>query len=323
MNTLETYLMDTTESAAWAAYQWLGRGDKNSADDAAVTAMRCVLDHAPMSGNIVIGEGEIDEAPMLYIGEKLGMGGPCVDIAVDPIDGTRMVASGQSNAIVAIAVTPAGGLLSAPDMYMEKIATGPASKNAIDLNQSPIENAKNVAAFLNKPLRELTIATLAKPRHETFIRDARALGIKVVAPQDGDIITALLACYPDHAIDMMYTIGGAPEGVIAAAAVRALQGNFQGRLMMRTHVKGNTPENEHHTTVEMQRCRELSLSIDTVLTLDCIVSTDDILFVTTGITQSDLLQGVMMLNANSYITETLCINGCLNVKRHIKTTHFS
>ena len=201
-----------TEAAALAGHKWLGRGNKNLADDAAVKAMRLVLGQTAIDGEIVIGEGEIDEAPMLYIGEKVGCGGDSVDIAVDPIDGTRMTAMGQANAVAVLAAADRGGFLKAPDMYMEKMIVGSGAKGVIDLNRSLEKNIIAVATSLGKPVRDLTVVTLAKPRHEEAIQRMYDLGVRVFAIPDGDVAASVLTCMPENSIDMLYCIGGAPEG---------------------------------------------------------------------------------------------------------------
>lgn len=197
-----------TEAAALAGYKWLGRGDKNTADGAAVHAMRIVLNQVNIDGTIVIGEGEIDEAPMLYIGEKVGTGkGDAVDIAVDPIEGTRMTAMGQANALAVMAVGDKGCFLNAPDMYMEKLIVGPGAKGAIDLSLPLEENLHNIAKALGKPLSELTVTILAKPRHDATIAQMQKLGVRVFAIPDGDVAASILTCMPDSEVDVLYGIG--------------------------------------------------------------------------------------------------------------------
>lgn len=234
-----------TEAAALAAYTWLGRGDKNAADDAAVKAMRYMLNLIHMDAEIVIGEGEIDEAPMLYIGEKVGSGlGELVSIAVDPIDGTRMTAMGQSNAISVLAAGGKNTFLKAPDMYMEKLVVGSNVKGIIDLNLPLEQNLRRIASKLGKSLSDLTVMVLAKPRHDAIIKQIHNLGVKVLAIPDGDVAGSVLCCLPDAEVDLLYGIGGAPEGVAAAAAIRALGGDMQARLIPRNEVKGDTEENK-------------------------------------------------------------------------------
>jgi fructose-1,6-bisphosphatase II len=311
-----------TEAAALAGYKWLGRGDKNSADGAAVLAMRTILNQVNINGEIVIGEGEIDEAPMLYIGEKVGTGsGAEVDIAVDPIEGTRMTALGQNNAIAVLAVGEKGSFLKAPDMYMEKLAVGPDAKGSIDLELPMLENMKNVAAKLNKPLKDLTVITLAKPRHEQVIKELQEAGIRVYAIPDGDVAASILTCMPYSEVDVMYCIGGAPEGVISAAVIRALGGDMQGRLLLRNAVKGDTEENHYIAKIELKRCFEMGVEPGKVLKLNDLVKNDNIIFSATGITKGDLLDGIKR-NGNIAETETLLIRGKTGTIRKINSTHY-
>lgn len=311
-----------TEAAALAGYKWLGRGDKNSADDAAVKAMRSMLNKINIAGEIVIGEGEIDEAPMLYIGENVGTGqGEFVDIAVDPIEGTRMTAMGQNNAIAVLAVAQKGSLLKAPDMYMEKLIVGPNAKGSIDLSLSIEDNIKNVANALNKEISELTIITLAKPRHDKMIAKIQELGAKVFAIPDGDVAASILTCMPFSEVDMLYCIGGAPEGVVSAAVIRALDGDMHARLLPRDIVKGANEENIKLAEIEKQRCKEMNVSLDKVYILNDLVKDDNVIFSATGITKGDLLDGISRTN-NIAETETLLIRGKTRTIRRIKSTHY-
>ncbi|CAM3601545.1 class II fructose-bisphosphatase [Parendozoicomonas haliclonae] len=311
-----------TEAAALAAYKWLGRGDKNKADGAAVQTMRTMLNKVAIDGEIVIGEGEIDEAPMLYIGEKVGIGeGDQVDIAVDPIEGTRMTAMGQPNAIAVMAVASKGGFLKAPDMYMEKLAVGPGAKGVIDLDRPLEENLHAIAEALGKPLENLTVITLAKPRHDGVIEKMQDMGIRVFAIPDGDVAASILTCMPDSEVDAMYCIGGAPEGVVSAAVIRALNGDFQGRLMLRNEAKGDTPENIEAGKLELARCEEMGIEVGKKLALEELVSTDDLTFSATGITKGDLLQGINR-KGNMATTETLLIRGKSRTIRRIQSIHY-
>lgn len=311
-----------TEAAALAGYKWLGRGDKNLADNAAVQAMRIMLNKVDIDGKIVIGEGEIDEAPMLYIGEQVGTGkGDAVDIAVDPIEGTRMTAMGQSNALAVLAVGDKGSFLNAPDMYMEKIAVGPGAKGAINLNLTLAENLKNIALALGKPLSELTVAVLAKPRHDEAILAMLQSGVRVFAFPDGDVAATILTCMPDSEVDVLYGIGGAPEGVISAAVIRALDGDMQGRLLARHHVKGDTPENRRIGEEELVRCQAMGIEAGKVLQLDDMARNDNVIFSATGITKGDLLEGISR-KGNMATTETLLIRGKSRTIRRIHSTHY-
>lgn len=311
-----------TEAAALAAYNWLGRGNKNKADEAAVETMRTIMNKVDFKGEIVIGEGEIDEAPMLYIGEKVGSGhGIEVDIAVDPIDGTRMTAMGQNNAVSVIAISEKGGLLKAPDMYMEKLAVGPQAKGVIDLGLPLLKNLTAIARALDKPLNKLTVVTLAKPRHQQVIEEMQSAGIKVFALPDGDVAASVLTCMPESEVDVMYCIGGAPEGVISAAVIRALSGDLQGRLMLRTQAKGDTPQNRKAADREQTRCFDMGVNPGEIFTLEQLVKTDNVLFSATGITKGDLLAGVVR-NGSMATTETLLIRGKSRTIRRIQSTHY-
>lgn len=311
-----------TEAAALAGYKWLGRGDKNAADGSAVNAMRIMLNQVDIAGQIVIGEGEIDEAPMLYIGEQVGTGqGDAVDIAVDPIEGTRMTAMGQANALAVLAVGDKGSFLNAPDMYMEKLIVGPGAKGAIDLNLPLAENLARVARALGKPLADLTVTLLAKPRHDAVITDLQQLGVRIFAIPDGDVAASILTCMPDSEVDVLYGIGGAPEGVISAAVIRALGGDMQGRLLARHHVKGDTAENRRTGEQELARCAAMGIEAATVLRLDQMARNDNVIFSATGITKGDLLEGITRCG-NMATTETLLIRGKSRTIRRIKSVHY-
>ena len=222
-------LARVTEAAALAAGKWMGKGDKNAADGAAVDAMRRMFDTIDIDGTVVIGEGEIDEAPMLYIGENIGKSTNenQVDIAVDPLDGTTSIAGGMPNAIAVVAVAPKGCLLNAPDCYMNKIACGPKAKGAIQLEASTEENIKNVAKALDKDISDVTVSVLQRDRHDQLVKEIRATGARIKFVNDGDIVTAIATCFDDSGVDLVMGIGGAPEGVIAAAALKCLGGDFQ------------------------------------------------------------------------------------------------
>ncbi|HHF5247141.1 TPA: class II fructose-bisphosphatase [Haemophilus influenzae] len=311
-----------TEAAALAAYTWLGRGDKNAADDAAVKAMRYMLNLIHMDAEIVIGEGEIDEAPMLYIGEKVGSGlGELVSIAVDPIDGTRMTAMGQSNAISVLAAGGKNTFLKAPDMYMEKLVVGSNVKGIIDLNLPLEQNLRRIASKLGKSLSDLTVMVLAKPRHEAIIKQIHNLGAKVLAIPDGDVAGSVLCCLPDAEVDLLYGIGGAPEGVATAAAIRALGGDMQARLIPRNEVKGDTEENKKIAANEIQRCAALGVKVNEVLKLEDLVRDDNLVFTATGITNGDLLKGISR-KGNLANTETILIQGKSRTIRKIQSIHY-
>jgi len=310
-----------TEAAALAGYKWLGRGDKDAADGAAVVAMRHIFNQIEISGEVVIGEGEIDEAPMLFIGEQVGRGGDAVDIAVDPIEGTRMTAMGQANAMTVLAVGKKDSFLKAPDMYMEKLVVGNAGKGLINLDDSLAANINRVATAMNKPLSRFTVMTLAKPRHDAAIKQMQDMGVRVFAIPDGDVAASILTCMPFSEVDMVYAIGGAPEGVISAAVIRALDGDMHARLLLRKDVKGETDENLRISLTEQERCDEMGVRVGEIITLEEMAKSDDIVFSATGITKGDLLDGITCENDIAK-TETLLIRGKSRTVRRIQSIHY-
>jgi len=274
-------LVRVTEAGAMAAARWIGRGDKEEADQAAVDAMRFVLDGVAMRGVVVIGEGEKDKAPMLYNGEEVGNGeGPEVDVAVDPLEGTRLTALGQPNAISVIAVAERGTMLfPGAALYMEKIAVGPDAIDAIDIERSPTENVRAVAEALGKTPREVDVVVLERDRHDELIAELRDAGARVRLIRDGDVAPAIAAAQPGTGVDMLYGIGGTPEGVISAAALKCVGGGIQGRLWPRSDD-------------ERQRLLEADLDPARVLRTDDLVSGEDVFVAATGVTTGSLLQGV-------------------------------
>ncbi|MDQ0214165.1 fructose-1,6-bisphosphatase II [Oikeobacillus pervagus] len=273
-------LVRVTEAAALASARWMGRGKKMEADDAATTAMRNVFDTVPMKGTVVIGEGEMDEAPMLYIGEKLGTGnGPGVDIAVDPLEGTNIVASGGWNALAVLAIADKGNLLHAPDMYMEKIAVGPEAVGQVDINASVIDNLKAVAKAKNKDIQDVVATVLDRPRHEHIISQLREAGARIKLINDGDVAGAINTAFDHTGVDILFGLGGAPEGVISAVALKCLGGEIQGKLV---------PQNEEEVT----RCKKMGIDLSQVLRMEDLVRGDDAIFAATGVTDGELLRGV-------------------------------
>lgn len=269
-----------TEAAAIACGRLMGRGDKNGADQLAVDAMRAAFDTVDISGTVVIGEGEMDEAPMLYIGEKVGGGGVEVDIAVDPLEGTNLVAKGMPGSIAVIAIAPRGGLLHAPDMYMDKIAVGPRAKGRIHLDATPEENLKNVADALNRDVEDLTVVIMDRPRHAKLIADVRNAGARIKLISDGDVSPIVNAGIEGTGVHMLMGIGGAPEGVLAAAAMKCLGGDMQARLW---------PENDS----DIERAKKMGITdINKILTIDDLVKGDDVMFAATAITACDMLRPV-------------------------------
>jgi fructose-1,6-bisphosphatase II len=266
--------LDVTEEAAIAAMPLCGRGDKNAADQAAVDGMHRAFKMATLSARVAIGEGEMDEAPMLYIGEELGAGGPSCDIAVDPLEGTSLTAEGRPGAMTVLAAGPRDALLHAPDMYMEKFCAGPAAKGALDPEAPLAENLRRLAKALGKKPGELRAAILDRPRHQEILADLRALGAAVTLLAAGDVGPAVATCLPDGDVDLVVGTGGAPEGVITAAAVRCLGGEFWCRLR---------PENDE----ERRRAREmLGDGAEKLLKLSDVVRSDDLVFAATSVTDS-------------------------------------
>ncbi len=298
-----------TEAAALASGRLMGRGDKNGADGLAVDAMRSVFDSIQIDGTIVIGEGEMDEAPMLYIGERVGLhNGPVVDIAVDPLEGTNLVAKGLPGAISTLAVAPQGCMLHAPDMYMEKIAVGPRAAGTIDINASVRENLEAVAKALHKSISDVTLIILDRERHQGIIREAREAGARIKLITDGDVAAAVATAIGDTGIDIMLGTGGAPEGVLAAAALKCLGGEMQARLV---------PQNEQ----EAQRALSMGLkSVDQVLHLSDLVRGEDVMFAATGITDGDLLKGVRYFG-HSARTHSLVMRAKTGTIRFIEAIH--
>ncbi|TLS36699.1 class II fructose-bisphosphatase [Pseudalkalibacillus caeni] len=278
---LSMELVRVTEAAALASARWMGRGKKEEADDAATSAMRDVFDTVPMKGTVVIGEGEMDEAPMLYIGEKLGTGyGPRVDVAVDPLEGTNIVAAGGWNALAVLAVADHGNLLHAPDMYMDKIAVGPEAVGKVDINASVLDNLKAVAKAKNKDVEDCVAIVLNRKRHEKIIQEVRDAGARIKLISDGDVAGAINTAFEDTGVDILFGSGGAPEGVLAAVALKCLGGEIQGKLL---------PQNDE----ELKRCHGMGISdINRVLRMEDLVKGDDAIFAATGVTDGELLKGV-------------------------------
>ncbi len=278
--TLALEFVRVTESAALQSGRLLGRGLKDEADQLAVDGMRQTFDSVPISGTVVIGEGEIDEAPMLYIGEKVGSGGEEVDIAVDPVEGTNLIAKGQDGAIAVLAISSKGGLLHAPDMYMEKICVGPRARGAINLDDSITTNIRRVAKTMSRNVEDLTIVTMDRERHEHIIREAREVGARICLISDGDVNAAMECGVEGSGVHMYIGTGGAPEGVLAAAALKCLGGDMQARL------KPLTPE-------EVDRCHAMGIAdLKKILTIDDLVNGEDVIFAATAITDGKLLDGV-------------------------------
>lgn len=300
-----------TEAAALASARWVGRGDEKSADAAAVDAMRRAFDGISMDGTVVIGEGERDEAPMLYIGEKVGNKAgeaPLLDIALDPLEGTTICATGGVGSISVIAVAEQGKFLHAPDTYMDKIACGPGAKGVIDIDKSATENIHNVAHALDKAVNDLTVVILNRPRHEGLIAEARKTGARIHLIGDGDVSAAVATAWPDSGIDLLMGIGGAPEGVISAAAMQCLGGDFQGRLKFR---------NEE----EKARARKMGLKdLEKKLTVDELAS-GSVMFVATGVTDGSLLKGIRFLPDGKAKSHSVVMRSQTGTIRTIEAFH--
>jgi fructose-1,6-bisphosphatase class II len=299
--------VQVTEVAALAAARWVGKGDKNAADGAATDAMRTMLNTIPFSGEVVIGEGEMDEAPMLYIGEKVGTGtGPAFDIAVDPLEGTKICATGAPNSIAVIAIAEKGNFLHAPDMYMDKIAVGPVARGVIDITRTPTENLNAIAKAKGEKVEELMAIILDRPRHEKLIAEVRASGCRITLIGDGDVAGAIAPSDPGSGIDVLFGIGGAPEGVIAAAAMRCVGGDFQGRLM---------PQNKEET----DRLKSMGADENKIYMIDDLAR-GSVMFAATGVTTGTLLKGVDFF-ANGAYTHSIVMSSKSRTVRHIKTEH--
>jgi fructose-1,6-bisphosphatase II len=302
-------LVRTTEAAALGAARWVGRGDKNGADGAAVNAMRMMLDTVDMDGIIVIGEGEKDEAPMLFNGERVGNGqGPQVDVAVDPLEGTRLTALGRPGAVSVIACAPRGTLYNPHDIfYMEKIAVGPEARGMIDLGAPVSWNIQQVAKAKGISVDEVTVIILDRDRNTDIADQVRAAGARIRFITDGDAPAAVSAAVAGSGVDMMLGIGGSPEGVVAACALKCIEGDFQGRLW---------PRHDDDRKVAAER----GLSLTDVLTIDDLVRSDDVFFAATGVTTGDLLKGVEYV-AGGATSESLVMRSRSGTIRRIQTEH--
>ena len=301
-------LARVTEAASLAAGRWMGRGDKNAADGAAVDAMRLVLNSVSMDGIVVIGEGEKDEAPMLFNGEEIGSGGPACDIAVDPIDGTTLTSLGRPNAISVIALAERGTMFDpGPCVYMEKVATGPEVAEAINIEASVTHNLNAVAKALGEDVDDVTAVILDRPRHEGIIKECREAGARIRLIPDGDVAGAISTAWADSGANILFGVGGTPEGVIAACALKCLGGAIQGRLWPRDDA-------------ERQVAVDAGYDLDRVLTIDDLVSGEDVFFAATGITDGELLRGVRYFGDGAR-TQTLVMRSKSGTIRRIDSTH--
>lgn len=296
-----------TEAAALNCARLIGRGDEKAADQAAVDAMRKAFDALAIDGTVVIGEGERDEAPMLYIGEKVGSGGPKIDIALDPLEGTTICATGAPNALSVLAMGDGGKLLNCPDTYMEKIACGPAGRGVIDLDKTPTQNLHALAEAKGCRVEDLMVIILSRPRHEAIIAEVRKAGARIRLIGDGDVAAAIATTKPETGIDLLLGIGGAPEGVIAAAALRCAGGEFQGRL---------APRNNE----EIERAKKMGVTdIKKKFSINELAA-GDVMFAATGVTDGDYLQGVHFF-AGGATTQSVVMRSKTHTVRIINATH--
>jgi fructose-1,6-bisphosphatase II len=302
-------MIRVTEAAAIAAARWAGRGDKNAADGAAVDAMRFVLGAVAMDGVVVIGEGEKDEAPMLYNGEHIGDGRPpLVDVAVDPIDGTTLTATGRKGALSVIALAERGTMFNpGPCVYMKKVAVGPRGRGAIDVNATPTENLQELSRRLKKPIQELGVVILDRPRHDELIAEVREAGARILLISDGDVAGAIATGWPNSGVDVLFGIGGTPEGVIAAAAIKGLGGEIQGVLHPR--------DDDERATAEA-----MGYDLARVLSTDDLVASDDCFFAATAVTDGDFLRGVRFYDFGA-TTQSLVVRSGSGTVRTVETFH--
>jgi fructose-1,6-bisphosphatase II len=309
-------MVRVTEAAAIASARFMGRGEKDEADRAAVEAMRKTMDEIEFAGRIVIGEGERDQAPMLYIGEQVGRRGrearrdvPAVDIAVDPLEGTNLVAHGQSNAITVLAASERGGLLNAPDTYLEKLCVGPVVAGKVDIRRTPAENLEVIAGALGRRVNDITVVILERPRHEQLIEQVRKAGARIKLISDGDLSAAISVAVSGTGVHAVMGIGGAPEGVLTAAALRCLGGEIQARFRFRNDEErerakkmgGDDDENRVYTTEEL-------------------ASGENLVFAATGVTSGDLLQGVRFFGGGAR-THSLVMGYQTKQVRFVDTVH--
>jgi fructose-1,6-bisphosphatase class II len=301
-------MLEVTEAAALAAGRWMGKGEKNLADQAAVEAMRHAFDQLDISGEIVIGEGERDEAPMLFIGEKVGRGGEEIDIAVDPLEGTNLTAYGQPNSLAVLAFGPKGTLLNAPDTYMMKVATGPSAAGTIHVDATATENVNAVAKALGREPEDIVVCILDRERHVDMIREVRASGARIRLITDGDVFGAVATSIEGTGIHLYMGIGGAPEGVLAATAMKCIGGQFMGRFAFRN-------ESERERAKVMSKC-----DIDGVLDMECLVNTDDAAFIASGVTDGEMLRGVKYFGGGAR-THSVAMDGKTGTVRFIETVY--
>jgi fructose-1,6-bisphosphatase II len=298
-----------TEAAALSSARWMGLGNEKAADQAAADAMRRALDAVPFGGTVVIGEGERDEAPMLFAGERIGGGdGPELDVALDALEGPTIVAQGRANAMAVVALAEKGGFLRVPDTYMEKVAVGPRAKGAVDLSLSPEQNLRNIADAMKCYVEDLTVVILDRPRHAELIRSVREVGARIKLIQDGDLSAAIATGFPETGVDVLMGTGGASEGVLAAAALQCLGGDMQGRLKARDDQEG---ERAHRLGIK---------DLDRIYRIGDLAHAGDIMFAATGVTDGDLLRGVRFFGGGAR-THSVVMRYRSGTVRFIEATH--
>ncbi|MDR2109226.1 MAG: class II fructose-bisphosphatase [Coriobacteriales bacterium] len=303
-------VLGVAESAAIAAAAYNGRGDKHAADQAATEAMRQALNDIDFSGRVVIGEGERDEAPMLFIGEEVGRGGVDIDIAVDPLEGTNLCAYNRPNALATIAIAPKGSLLFAPDTYMLKVAAGPQSVGHVHIDAPPAQNVRAVADALGKPIPEVNVCILLRDRHRELIAAVRETGARIRLIDDGDVFGAIATAVPETGIDLYLGSGGAPEGVLAAAGLKAIGGAFMGRLAF---------DLDPHGVEKRERAEQTAaIDLDAPLTIDTLVSSDDAAFIACGVTDGEMLSGVSHVGGST-TTHSIIMSSADKTVRFVKT----
>ena len=299
-----------TEIAAIAAARLMGRGQKNDADQAAVDAMRRAFDALNIAGTVVIGEGERDEAPMLYIGEKVGRasdGAPPVDIALDPLEGTNLCAYGRPGAISVVALGSSGNLLNAPDTYMEKLVVGPRARGAIDLSKSPTENLRSISEKMGRTIDDLTVIILDRDRHKDLIKEVRSTGARIRLIDDGDVAAGIATCFEETGVDVLMGSGGAPEGVITAAAVRSVGGDMQGQLRFR-----NDDEKQRARKMGIQDLEKIYIAEE--------LARGEVMFAATGVTTGDFLKGVRFFTGGAE-THSVVMRSKTGTVRYITSVH--
>ena len=311
---LITDVTSVAEKAAIACAPWIGHGDKVAADQAATEAMRAAFNDVAIDGRIVIGEGERDEAPMLFIGEELGSGGPAIDIAVDPLEGTNLCAYDRPAAWCTIAIAPRGALLYAPDTYMWKVAAGPACKGKVSIEMSPADNVRAVADALGKPTEEVCVCILERDRHAAIISELHEVGCRVKTIDDGDVYWCIATALPDSGVDLVLGAGGSPEAVLSATGLRAIGGEFSARLGF---------DADPHGPEKRERAAKTSGldDLDAPLSMDDLVKSDDAAFIGCAVTSSELLDGVHAYRDGAVTTETLVLSAADRSVRRIRTCH--